>query len=43
MVLKDGDYDLITECTMDTDWDENGYQTGAARQGEDRSRRAPTR
>ena len=28
MVFKDGDYDLITECAMDTDWDENGYQTG---------------
>lgn len=28
MVLKDGKYDLITACEMDTDWDENWYQTG---------------
>ncbi len=35
MVLSDGGYDLITECKMDTDWDENGYQTALARQGED--------
>jgi hypothetical protein len=28
MVLKDGKYDLITKCQMDTDWDENWYQTG---------------
>jgi len=27
MVLKDGVYDLITEASMDSDWDENGYQT----------------
>jgi hypothetical protein len=27
MVLKDGVYDLITEATMDSDWDDNGYQT----------------
>jgi hypothetical protein len=27
MVLKDGKYELITECTIDSDWDENGYQT----------------
>jgi hypothetical protein len=28
MVFRDGVYDLIVECKMDTDWDENGYQTG---------------
>ncbi len=28
MVFKDGVYDHIKECVMDTDWDENGYQTG---------------
>jgi hypothetical protein len=28
MVYVDGGYDHITECKMDTDWDENGYQTG---------------
>jgi hypothetical protein len=28
MVFKDGKYDLITECAIDTDWDENWYQTG---------------
>ena len=27
MVFVDGAYDLITECKMDTDWDEHGYQT----------------
>jgi hypothetical protein len=27
MVFRDGVYDLISECKMDTDWDENGYQT----------------
>jgi hypothetical protein len=27
MVLKDGAYDLIRQATMDSDWDENGYQT----------------
>ena len=27
MVFRDGVYDLISECVMDTDWDENGYQT----------------
>ena len=27
MVFVDGAYDLISECKMDTDWDENGYQT----------------
>jgi hypothetical protein len=27
MVLRDGKYDLITECKFDTDWDENWYQT----------------
>ncbi|MDO9337111.1 MAG: hypothetical protein Q7T61_11975 [Caulobacter sp.] len=27
MVFKDGVYDLITECRIDSDWDENGYQT----------------
>jgi hypothetical protein len=27
MVFADGGYDLISECKMDTDWDENGYQT----------------
>ncbi|KAB7739673.1 hypothetical protein F2P47_11385 [Parvibaculum sedimenti] len=28
MVLKDGKYDLITEVSIDSDWDENWYQTG---------------
>jgi len=28
MVFADGAYDLISECAIDTDWDENGYQTG---------------
>jgi hypothetical protein len=28
MVYVDGGYDHITECKMDTDWDEHGYQTG---------------
>lgn len=28
MVLKDGKYDLISEVSIDTDWDENWYQTG---------------
>ncbi|MCC6919677.1 MAG: hypothetical protein IT548_10770 [Alphaproteobacteria bacterium] len=27
MVLKDGKYELITGCTIDSDWDANGYQT----------------
>ena len=27
MVLKDGAYDVITQATMESDWDENGYQT----------------
>ena len=35
MVFKDGVYDYITECKMDSDWDEHGYQTAPARQGED--------
>jgi hypothetical protein len=28
MVFRDGAYDLITACHIDSDWDENGYQTG---------------
>jgi hypothetical protein len=27
MVFRDGIYDHIKECVMDTDWDERGYQT----------------
>jgi hypothetical protein len=27
MVFRDGIYDLITECDMTTEWDENDYQT----------------
>jgi hypothetical protein len=27
MVFADGAYDLISECKMETDWDEHGYQT----------------
>jgi hypothetical protein len=27
MVFRDGAYDLIEECAIDSDWDENGYQT----------------
>jgi hypothetical protein len=27
MVFKDGVYDLITETSIESDWDENGYQT----------------
>ncbi len=27
MVLKDGKYDLIKECSIEQDWDENWYQT----------------
>ncbi len=27
MVLKDGKYDLIEECAIDSDWDANWYQT----------------
>lgn len=27
MVLRDGVYDLITECRIETEWDENDYQT----------------
>jgi len=28
MVLSDGAYDLITDCRIDSDWDDNWYQTG---------------
>lgn len=28
MVLADGAYHLVRECGIDTDWDEDGYQTG---------------
>jgi hypothetical protein len=27
MVFRDGIYDLIEACTIESDWDENGYQT----------------
>ena len=27
MVLEGGEYHLIRECTIESDWDENGYQT----------------
>ena len=27
MVFEGGAYDLISECKMETDWDEHGYQT----------------
>ena len=27
MVFKDGAYDLIRACVIDSDWDEAGYQT----------------
>lgn len=27
MVFRDGAYDYISECVMDSDWDEHGYQT----------------
>lgn len=27
MVFRDGIYDLIEECVIDSDWDANGYQT----------------
>jgi hypothetical protein len=27
MVFRDGRYDLITECRIDSDWDADGYQT----------------
>ena len=27
MVFRDGVYDLISECKMESDWDANGYQT----------------
>ncbi|MEX0839915.1 MAG: hypothetical protein WD034_10300 [Parvibaculum sp.] len=27
MVLKDGTYDLIESCTIESDWDDNWYQT----------------
>jgi hypothetical protein len=27
VVFRDGIHDPITACEMDTDWDENGYQT----------------
>ncbi|HQT55567.1 MAG TPA: hypothetical protein PKX06_19125, partial [Phenylobacterium sp.] len=27
MVFADGAYDLISECVIDSDWDERGYQT----------------
>jgi hypothetical protein len=32
MVFADGAYDLISECKLDTDWDEHGYQTGLSAQ-----------
>jgi hypothetical protein len=28
MVLANGGYDVISECRIDTDWDDRGYQTG---------------
>ncbi|GAY19988.1 DUF7064 domain-containing protein [Sphingobium fuliginis] len=28
MVFSNGEYDLIDTCTITSDWDENGYQTG---------------
>jgi len=40
MVFADGAYDLISECKMDTDWDENGYQTGLRAQVKTRSGKA---
>jgi hypothetical protein len=27
MVFRDGIYDLIEECVIESDWDENDYQT----------------
>ncbi len=27
MVFRDGDYDLVTECAIESDWDDRGYQT----------------
>lgn len=27
MVFRDGQYDLISECAIESDWDANGYQT----------------
>jgi hypothetical protein len=27
MVFRDGQYDLITRCRIESDWDEHGYQT----------------
>lgn len=27
MVFRDGIYDLISECVIESDWDDNGYQT----------------
>lgn len=27
MVFKDGKYDLVTDCTLDSDWDAHDYQT----------------
>nr|QQZ51809.1 hypothetical protein JKL49_13490 [Phenylobacterium glaciei] len=27
MVFEGGAYDLISECVIDSDWDERGYQT----------------
>ena len=26
MVFSDGKYDMVSSCTIETDWDENGYQ-----------------
>ncbi|HXQ15818.1 MAG TPA: hypothetical protein VN814_14470 [Caulobacteraceae bacterium] len=40
MVFADGAYDLISECKMDTDWDENGYQTGLRAQVKTRGGKA---
>lgn len=28
MVFRDGIYDNVVDCTLDSDWDENDYQTG---------------
>ena len=27
MVFRDGLYDLISQCAIESDWDSNGYQT----------------
>ena len=43
MVLSDGAYDLITEATMDSDWDENGYQTALRSHIKTKIRRPSTR